>query len=84
MDDNRRYIITEKERFVIFPVKQKKKLMFGMQFCNPTQCLIRKLPDTLQSVFQQQTCVNGNFHGIKTIMRQCYAKRESFLSLLVR
>ena len=55
-----------------------------MQFCNPTQCLIRKLPDTLQPVFQQQTCVNGNFHDTKTIIRQCYAKRESFLSLLVR
>ena len=84
MSDNRGDIIAEKEIFVEFPVEQKKKLMLGMRFCNPAQRLKGELPDTLQPVFQQQTCVNGNFHNTKTKMRQNYAKRESFLSLLVR
>ena len=81
--DNWGDVITEKERIVKLSVKKEKKMMFGMRFCDSAQSLIRKLPDTLQSVLQQQTCVDGNPHNTKNFLR-IYTEWDDFLSLLVR
>ena len=59
-------------------------MMFGMRFCDSAQSLIRKLPDTLQSVLQQQTCVDGNPHNTKKFLLRTYTEWDDFLSLLVR
>ena len=73
-------IIIENKRFVKLAVKQEIEMMFRMCASDPAQILKSKLSDTLQSVFQQQTCVNGNLHNTNAIYRLNYF----FLSLLVR
>jgi hypothetical protein len=55
-------VVAEDKRFVEFPVKKEKELVLGVLAGDAPQVFIRELPDTLQSVFQQQACVDGNFH----------------------
>ena len=58
-----RDVVAEHEGFIVFAVEKEVKLVFGMCFCDAGKGLARELPDAFQSVFQQQTCVDSNFHN---------------------